>query len=81
MVSPDGPNDSRESESPQKADHYRHDDGTDEIVFAVEEGRVLTIREYPDTDAFERAISDAEHVGTHDGVAGLPGADAFADDQ
>lgn len=75
MAPPEGPNG-----SPAKADHYRHEDGTDEIVFAVEEGRVLTIREYPDTVAFERAISEAEHVGTHEGVAGLPGVEAFTDD-
>jgi hypothetical protein len=65
---------------PQKADHYRHRDGTDEIVFAVEEGHVLSVREYGSVDDFERAVADAEHVGTHEGVADLPGVEAFEDE-
>ena len=80
MVSPDDPDDTQELGSPKKADHYRYDDGTDEIVFAVEEGRVLTISEYPDVDAFERAVADAEYVGTHEGVAGMPGVEAFGEE-
>jgi hypothetical protein len=65
---------------PRKADHYRHWDGSEEIVFAVEEGRVLTIREYESVEDFERTVEDAEYVGTHEGVADLPGAEAFADE-
>jgi hypothetical protein len=65
---------------PQKADHYRHRDGTDEIVFAVEEGHVLSVREYGSVDDFERAVADAKRVGTHEGVADLPGVEAFEDE-
>jgi hypothetical protein len=71
---------SNEGDDPQRADHYRHRDGTDEIVFAVEEGHVLAVREYRSVEDFERAVAAAEFVGTHEGVANLPGADAFADD-
>ena len=66
---------------PQKANHYRHRDGTDEIVFAAEEGHVLTIREYRSVEDFERAVADAEFVGTHEGVADLPGVEAFEGDE
>jgi hypothetical protein len=66
-----------DSDKPRKADHYRHDDGTDEIVFAVEEGRVLAVREYRSVEAFEAAVADAEYVGSHDGIADLPGVEAF----
>jgi len=64
-------------DDPQKADHYQHGDGTDEIVFAVEEGRVLAVREYRSVEAFEAAVADAEYVGTDDDVADLPGVEAF----
>lgn len=62
---------------PEKADQYRHADGTVEVVFAVEEGRVLTFREYPDTPAFHHAITDGEFEGVHPGVEDLPGVEAF----
>ncbi|MFC4552632.1 MULTISPECIES: hypothetical protein [Halorussus] len=65
---------------PTKADHYRHDDGTDEIVFAVEDGRVLTTREYSSVEDFRRAVADAEFVGEHEGVADLPGVEAYEGD-
>jgi len=42
---------------------------------------VLTIREYESVGDFERTVEDAEYVGTHEGVADLPGAEAFADDE
>ena len=71
---------SNEADGPRKADHYRHADGTDEIVFASEEGHVLTVREYRNVEDFERTVEDAEHVGTHEGVADLPGVEAFEDD-
>jgi hypothetical protein len=65
---------------PEKADHYRS--GTiDEIVFAVEEGRVLTIREYPTVEAFRESVADAEYVGTHHGVDELPDIEAFGEDE
>jgi hypothetical protein len=72
----DEANDSHETD-PQKADHYRHSDDTDEIVFAVEDGHVLAIREYRSAEDFENAVADAEHVGTHEGVEDLPGVEAF----
>ncbi|WP_135807048.1 hypothetical protein [Halorussus marinus] len=66
-----------EPDDPQQADHYQHGDGTDEIVFAVEEGRVLAVREYPSVEAFAAAVADADYLGTHDGIADLPGVEAF----
>ena len=65
---------------PEKADLYRHPDGTTEIVFAVEDGTVLTFREYRDEESFRRATADATYEGTHEGVANLPGVEAFRDD-
>ncbi|PSP55470.1 hypothetical protein BRC82_05935 [Halobacteriales archaeon QS_1_67_19] len=76
----DEPHDGTEDE-PLKADHYRHEDGTDEIVFAVEDDHVLAIREYASVEDFRRAVDDAEYVGTHEGVAELPGVAAFEDDE
>lgn len=64
---------------PTKGDQYEHPDGTVEIVFAVEDGRVLTIREYPDVDAFTDDVDDAASAGTHEGVADLPGPEFFED--
>lgn len=54
------------------AAHYRHDDGTTEVVYVVEDGTVLTVREYPEVEAFERAVADARYLGEHEGVADLP---------
>ncbi|NHN59401.1 MULTISPECIES: hypothetical protein [Halorussus] len=76
-MTPDDGSDSADRAGPQKGDQYRHDDGTDEIVFAVEDGHVLAIREYRSVEEFERAVDDAEYVGVHEGVADLPGAEAF----
>lgn len=63
-----------------EAAEYEYDDGTVEIVFAVGEGRVLTVREYPDEATFERTIGPAAYRGEHPGVADLPGVEAFEDD-
>lgn len=68
-----------ETKPPEKADQYRFLDNTVEVVFAVEDGRVLTFREYPDTDAFERAVDAGTYEGVHDGVKELPGVEAFRD--
>lgn len=54
-----------------EADAYRHPDGTTEVVFALEEGRVLTVREYPDAERFESAVDGATYQGRHEGVASL----------
>lgn len=66
---------------PEKADQYRHQDGTVEVVFAVEDGRVLTFREYQTVDDFQRAVADGEFEGYHPGVKDLPGVEAFRDDR
>jgi hypothetical protein len=65
----------------EKADQYRHDDGSVEIVFAVEEGRVLSVREYPSEQRFADAVSDAEYAGTHEEMLQLPPVEAFQDDE
>lgn len=65
---------------PAKGSQYRHGDGTVEVVFAVEDERVLVVREYPTIDAFENAIADATDAGIHEQVADLPGVEAFADE-
>lgn len=62
--------DSRPDE-PTKADTYRHGDAL-EVVFAVEDGRVLTVREYPTVETFEDAVAGATYTGTHDDVASIP---------
>lgn len=60
------------SPSVSKADEYRHPDGTTEVVYAVDDGAVLTIRAYESVEGFERAVADAEYLGEHPGVADLP---------
>lgn len=64
---------------PKKADQYRFADGTAEVVFAVEGGRILTFREYPDIETFREAVESGEFQGVHQGVEELPGVDAFRD--
>jgi hypothetical protein len=59
------------------AAEYHHDDGSVEIVFATEDGRVLTVREYPTEEAFDDATEGATYAGEHEGVADLPGVEAF----
>ncbi|GAA0534797.1 hypothetical protein ABNG02_08565 [Halorubrum ejinorense] len=65
------------ADSARKAAEYRHDDGSVEIVFAVDDGRVLTVREYPDEETFETVTESAAYVGQHEGVSDLPGVEAF----
>ncbi|WP_254547471.1 hypothetical protein [Halomarina pelagica] len=67
------------SDEPRTADHYQHPDCV-EVVYAVAEGRVLTLREYDSPEAFERAVADARYLGIHEGVEALPGPEAFADE-
>lgn len=64
-------------DSVKKAAEYQHDDGSVEIVFAVDDGRVLTLREYPDEATFDAAKESATYVGQHEGVEDLPGVEAF----
>lgn len=63
---------------PQKGDEYRHPDGTTEVVFMTEDGRVLSFREYPDTETFDQSVETATYRGVNDDVASLPDASAFA---
>lgn len=65
------------SPAPTKGDHYRFPDGTTEVVYAIEDGYVLTIREYQRREDFSRAVDPAEYVGVHDGVAALPDIEAL----
>lgn len=64
---------------PKKADQYQFLDSITEVVFAVEDGRVITFREYPNVEAFERTVEAGEYVGVNQGVKELPGLDAFRD--
>ena len=65
--------------SATEAAEYKREDGSSEIVFAVEDGRVLTVREYPDEETFEAAVESATYVGRHEAVADLPDVEAFRD--
>ena len=67
------------AEPATEAAEYRHDDGSSEIVFAVEDGRVLAVREYPDEAAFEAAVESATYVGRNEPIANLPDVEAFRD--
>lgn len=67
----------RPADSATEAAKYQYDDGTVEIVFVAEAGRVLTVREYPDDASFEAEIEPARYLGEHSGIAELPGVDAF----
>ncbi|MUV56808.1 hypothetical protein [Halogeometricum sp. CBA1124] len=58
--------------TPQKGDEYSHRDGTTEVVFTTQDGRVLTFREYPDADSFDRTVSSATYRGVNEDVASLP---------
>ena len=68
-----------DSDSLTKGDQFRHPDGTVEVVFATAEGRLLTVKEYPDEETFRQGITDAEPAGRHEGVSSLPDAEAFED--
>ncbi|MGM0717384.1 MAG: hypothetical protein ACQET5_09445 [Halobacteriota archaeon] len=68
-----------ESESPAKGDEYALPNGSTEIVFHVEDGHVLTVREYESLDAFEESISQGRYMGTREDVLSIPDAEEFAD--
>ena len=63
--------------NPSKGDEYRYPDGIIEVVFAVEDGSVLTVKNYRETESFRNAVGEGTYLGTHEGVADLPGAEAF----
>jgi hypothetical protein len=67
----------RPADPATKAAKYQYDDGSVEIVFATEEGRVLTVREYPGEESFEAAIDSATYQGRHAGVAELSPVEEF----
>lgn len=64
-------------EDPAKGDEYVLPDGSTEIVFHVEGGRVLTVSEYESVEAFEASVSAGRYVGTREEVATMPGVEAF----
>lgn len=66
-------------EAPAKGDEYVLPDGSTEIVFLVEDGRVLTVSEYDSVESFEASVSAGRFVGTRAEVAAMPGAEAFAE--
>lgn len=66
-------------DTPDKGDEYLHEDGSKEIVYHVEDGRILSFREYPDHDAFEGATERATYTGRNEEVATLPGPESFAE--
>lgn len=66
--------------SPAKGDAYSHPDGTDEVVFAVEAGTVLTFREYPDVETFTRETERATYRGRDSAVESLPSPQAIRGD-
>ncbi|MFP4626138.1 MAG: hypothetical protein ACOCQ3_02095 [Natronomonas sp.] len=71
----------REDAKPPKGKQYRYADGTVEVVFATEDERVLTVREYSTLDAFERRIAEASDEGIHPEVAALPGVEGFLESE
>lgn len=67
-------------DTPMKGDEYEYANGTTEIVYHVEGGRVLAFREYPDFDAFSEVVDSATYRGCNEDVASLPGPESFAAD-
>jgi hypothetical protein len=65
---------------PRRGDEYAHADGTRETVFAVADGRVLTVREYRTVDDFEESVERASYRGVNENVAELSLADYESDD-
>ncbi len=68
------------SDYPEIGEQYSYPDGTIEVVFAVEDGTVLTVREYPEQELFDSAVADARQEGINEEVANLPSVDAFTPD-
>ncbi len=59
------------SDQPAEGSEFEFENGIVETVFVTAEGRVLTVREYPDTATFEAVIDDAEGRGVNEEVADL----------
>ncbi len=68
------------SDYPEIGEQCSYPDGTIEIVFAVEDGAILTVREYPERELFDAAVVDARQEGINEAVANLPSVDAFTQD-
>lgn len=72
---------------PRTGDCFRHPTGATEAVYAVVDGRILTIREYPDAHTFARHNGEAHYEGVDQRLADAPdpltvareGPDAWAD--
>ena len=62
-----------------KGDEYHHPDGTVEIVFVVEEDRLLTVKEYPSAQ-FSEEVTDATYQGIDEDIAALPPVDLYRDE-
>lgn len=74
------PTETDADDAPMKGDEYEHANGTTELVYHVEDGRVLTFREYPNFDAFSKEVDSALYRGCNEDVALLPGPESFAAD-
>jgi len=66
---------------PNRGDEYVHSDGTREVVFAVAEGRVLTVREYRAAAEFEASVENASYRGVNTDVADLSLSDFQPDEE
>jgi hypothetical protein len=64
---------------PSQGDEYHHPDDVAEVVFATEDDRVLTVRQYPEAADFAGAVSGASDRGVSAEVADLPPAGEFTD--
>jgi hypothetical protein len=68
------------ADAPERGDQFRHPDGTYEVVFHVEDDRVLTVREYPTDEAYRDATGEAAFEGVNEDVLDLPGPNTFETD-
>lgn len=66
------------SETPREGAIFRHDDGTREVVFAVADDHILTLKEYDQPDTFGVATRTAVMEGMSKDVAALS-IDSFLD--
>lgn len=73
--------DDPDSRSPEKGDEYALPDGSTEIVFLVEDGHVLTVREYESIDAFREVASRGRYVEMREDIRSLPDVEEFSDSE
>lgn len=67
------------TEEPHEGEEYQYEDGTVEVVFAVTEGRILTVREYAEVDDFWETVKGADPRGLNPLVKDLS-LDVFQDE-